>query len=803
MRGATKMNTQILSKAICRVLFAAAVATTATFAANAASRYWTGASDTIWDNTGNWEGGNSPGNDEVYFQNNKFDSKFTGESGSVITFTNSFSVWRTRLRGAGSEQAPLVLRAADSESGLDFGTSVGIIVADSSGSGYLRIESGTYPISVGIRIGETYQGGLTVTGGAVLKAKNGNMDIQNGKVVLDDGTIEISKTDKYVSLGNQANGCELHLENGGLLTTSLIWDGDKGKTSTVLFNGGTLKANGVFSTSWPAIIADKENITVNVGANGGTIDASGFNIQVARPIAAADGANDGGMTFKGGGSVSLKYANTYTGVTTVEVGTTLVVPEAIAGEKLAFTIPEAGREKGVYEVVRISGSSVFADSVLTDATKPVDASAQFWLNSAKTSIICVYGYAPGEVAYIGGSGGSLSVADNWTTGVVPTRGEVMFDFAAATTLIVGDTFRADTITISDASAVVTIGAGDLHLSGSLTNANKLAIASGATLTVDGDLVAFNGQGTFLYSNEGTVTVEGNAVCSTAGTATTTKQYEVVTENTQPIQAAGLLYNIVQSGRIFWRLESNSTGAGAWVVGENGLKFINPEDRSSTRFYAQDNPVTLYSSADWKLANTGKSSTSNGDLQVYGNSSLTIDTTDYTDKTTPRIVTLEGRIKADGNVTIAGSGTVVVATSANPSGLTDTTVASGKTIAVTNTATLKVNAGKKILGEGTISLGAGTTLALDSGALGTVGDEGFTPCIPGLALPAEGTATLRIDGNRLKSGDHEIANVASDTTANVALDSDSVALDGRKGTLRVEDSKLILNIQPGGLAVIIR
>ena len=111
-----------------------------------------------------------------------------------------------------------------------------------NGSGYLRIEFGTYPISSGIRIGEnaTYHGEITVTGGAVLKAKDGN----------------------------------------------------KGKTSTVLFNGGTLKANGVFSTSWPAIIADKAKITVNVGANGGTIDSSGFNIQVARPIA-ADGDNDG------------------------------------------------------------------------------------------------------------------------------------------------------------------------------------------------------------------------------------------------------------------------------------------------------------------------------------------------------------------------------------------------------------------------------------------------------------------------------------------------------------------------------
>ncbi len=1249
----------------------------ATGGAWAATRYWTGAGDTIWNNTANWEGGNYPGTDEVYFQNNKFDPKFTGENGSVITFSGSFSVWRTRLRGAGTEQAPLVLRATDPDFGLDFGSSVGIIVADSNGSGYLRIESGRYPISAGIRIGEnaTYQGGLTVTGGAVLQAKNGNMDIQNGKVVLDNGTIEISKTGKYVSLGNVAEGCELYLENGGVLTTSLIYDGNKGKTSTVLFNGGTLKANGVYGTSWPAIIADKANITVNVGANGGTIDASGFNIQVARPIG-PEGANDGGMTFKGGGSVSLKYANTYTGatkvelgtkiiattadakasvlgnlvvtgvaadgdyyvfeysgltdedvagatithsgaagttitrdgnlikvhyvapavdlgwnggdaawatanawtnatgtaktwtdgnyavfddastvtlganatavaatfnadttvavgggtltvptvtvasgvsatiaaptagalektgagtltlgssrtdattltegtlvanapigtlvfgtdhpvtfdycgqtlstipasavgggdvtlkngtfgssinvnmnsgslrvegdstvvncsefnvgpsdgsssasyvqiggmfnagwhfrdrcgdfimtnvtitasknyevgsspaatrgrmilsggsasivgnfnvfngeleimnetvevagsvnmgsdgnsglitlqsggtlttkviqkygtpasatvlfdggtlkanaenanglvrneailsiqtsanggtidaagyavtvhreienksgesgamtykgggkvtltaqptytgVTTVEVGTTLVVPEAIAGEKLAFTIPD-GLAKGVYEVVRVSGSSVFADNVLNGAALPQDENAQFRLNADRTAIVCVYGYEQGEIAYIGGSGGDLSNPDNWTTGVVPTSGEVTFDFAAATTLFVGDTFRADTITIPTSSAVVTIGAGDLHLSGSLTNANRLAIAQDASLTVDGDLVVGNGQGTFLYSNEGTVTVGGNAVCKSG---TTAKQYDVITANTEPIKVGGFLLDRTD-GRVYFRLESNSadgTTPGKWVVGGNGFKFLNPFGEKQTRFYIQHNQVTLYSSADWTLQNTGLNGTTWGDLQLTADSdtSLTIDTSDYSDSTVKRTVTLEGRILAAADVTIAGCGTVIVATTGSHASLSEdnanTYIASGTTLAVTDTATLKIAAGKKIAGEGTISLASGTTLAVESSG-NTIALSNFI--VPGLALPETGTATLRIDGTRLKGGEHVILeNAPAGAAEHLVLDMNSPALDSRRASLSVVNGKLVLNVQPSGLIMIFR
>ena len=594
------MNTQILSKAICRVLFAAAVATTATFAANAASRYWTGASDTIWDNTGNWEGGNSPGNDEVYFQNNKFDSKFTGESGSVITFTNSFSVWRTRLRGAGSEQAPLVLRAADSESGLDFGTSVGIIVADSSGSGYLRIESGTYPISAGIRIGEnaTYYGQLTVTGGAVLKATNGNMDIQNGKVVLDNGIIEISKTGKYVSLGNQADGCELHLENGGVLTTSLIWDGDKGKTSTVLFNGGTLKANGVFSTSWPAIIADKANISVKVGANGGTIDASGFNIQVARPIA-AEGANDGGMTFKGGGSVTLKYANTYTGETKIAVRTKLVVTGAELARMLAnggirVVKPEGISAKGTFKLLGKSDGDCTAEEYALiskgtgldgvtfdidedgDITVTVSHTPQTWAGAAETS-----------AAWSG---------NNWDTGVAFDDGnDAVFATDGAIAEVDGD-FSAYTLTFND-NAVLT-GTGTLTVP-------TITVAEGKTASIAGSLagpIEKTGAGTLTlgYSRADTTTTltEGTLVANAPiGTLVFGTDYPVTfdycgqTLSTIPASAVGGGDVTLKNGTFGSSINVNMNSGSLRVEGDSTVVNCNefnvgPSDGSSSASYVQ-------------------------------------------------------------------------------------------------------------------------------------------------------------------------------------------------------------------------
>ena len=151
------------------------------------------------------------------------------------------------------------------------------------------------------------------------------------------------------------------------------------------------------------------------------------------------------------------------------------------------------------------------------------------------------------------------------------------------------------------------------------------------------------------------------------------------------------------------------------------------------------------------------------------------------------------------------------TTGSNSGLTEeeqnTYIASGKTLAVTNSATLQVNAGKKILGEGTISLVAGTTLALAS-----TSSTFATPDIVPVTLPADGTATINIDGDRLRSGEHVLCTLAS-VPENLAnhVTVTGTALGGRKYEVKAVEvtenettiTQLVLNIYPAGLMMIIR
>ena len=419
--------------------------------------------------------------------------------------------------------------------------------------------------------------------------------------------------------------------------------------------------------------------------------------------------------------------------------------------------------------------------------------------------------------WTGAKDNNLSDAANWSDNVVPTSGNPTIYCPVATTLTVGDTFAPATITIPVESSVVTIGEGDLHLSGSLTNAMKLAVGSGASLIVDGDLVLCKSSGTALYSNEGTVMVKGDVDFKLVDDAHTTYyQYEVVTDATMPIMARGLAYNGAGSKYLTVYLGKNtdSTHAGQWVIGSNGLHYKSMRNIWHTGFMMGQGVTTLYSSSDWSLASSDGSG-STRDLGNYydagstviENSSLVLDTNNYTNNAVAHTITLNGRLissaTTDPAVTIKGAGTVVVNTSEGigRDGYQKTSI--GTMLAVTNTATLKINAGKSIVGNGKVSLAAGTTLALDSSALGAIGDVEFVPCIPGLALPTTGAATIRIDGKRLSSGDHVVATVVSGTAANVAPDLSGTALDGRKASFRIDNGSLVLNIEPNATVIIVR
>ena len=588
----------------------------------------------------------------------------------------------------------------------------------------------------------------------------------------------------------------VNIANGGILTVPYIYLRNANASATVALDGGTIRA----AKDNERLIRSHNNLHVTVGANGGTIDAAGYNVTIEEDLDNASGET-GAMTVKGGGTVTLSGAINYTGGTTVEAGTVVVVPD-VAKRTALGAITVTGLENTICEVVRLSGEGTFSASDLPANTETVT----FSVSPDGKSIFAVNGLE--SPFWIGGSG-DLGTASNWSGGVVPTENPTI-KWSSPITLTNSGDFAPNTLTIPDDSAVVTLlGALTVNC---LTNASRLAVASTGSLTVTGDLVATvesnGGSRTFLHSNEGTVTVGGKAIGYTnVGGFPDVFEYAAVTENTRPIQARGIAYQCDGSGQLEMKLQSDGNTAGSWVVGADGFSFPSSRNANYTTFFAESAAVTLYSADNWTLANSKKYNTTRGDLFVSNasGSSLVIDTSDYVTPETRRTVTLKGRIVAYNPVTIKGCGTVVVDTTGSsthdtvPEDFRHTCLTNSATLYVTDTATLQVNAGKKITGNGTISLAAGTTLALAS-----TGREFATPEILPVTLPTgEGEqATVRIDGDKLRGGvDHVLFGTVPTGWAD-HLKLEGSALDGRRATLKEEGGRLLFNIEPRGFLLMV-
>ena len=159
---------------------------------------------------------------------------------------------------------------------------------------------------------------------------------------------------------------------------------------------------------------------------------------------------------------------------------------------------------------------------------------------------------------------------------------------------------------------------------------------------------------------------------------------------------------------------------------------------------------------------------------------------------PRTITMAARIKTardTSSITVAGHGTNVV-TSASPDMI--------GTYDVTDAATVKFTAGAGFANDTSrISLDDGTTLEYSN-----VGNTLALPC-KALVLPSTGTATLRINGDRLKGGDHILVEgVSAGATSLLNVELADAVKDGRRYEVVEKNGNLVLTVN-SGLKVIIK
>ena len=606
-------------------------------------------------------------------------------------------------------------------------------------------------------------GGLFATGNDIVVGARAaaTLTVDDGCVIVPNDVLFCQYADCKVN-----ENCFVNLNAGGLLTARSITY-DKGlAAATFTFNGGTLKANQDYT-----LIANKPKMSV-ITDTCGTIDAGGHAVMIAKTI-----SGEGGMAYQGGGKVTYSVQPAYTGVTTVEVGTTLVVPAAIAGDNLAFTVPGEIAD-GVYTVVSISGDSQFADDVLSGKA------AGFVLSGDKKKICYVKNMDTTKPIYIG-TDGNLSAAGNWFDGTVPTggNGDAQIFCASASTLTVGDTFAPAKVIIPDGSALVTIGSGTLCV-GEVVNRQLLVVGSGATVVIGDQLTLAKGE-SLCDQNNGTLVVSNLLLKAESGD-------RFVTEH-QAASSSGIFkFDAVTNSMTdnwFYLADKSSAATYEFYIGAGGLNF---KDASGSASYCLGHNRTGISTtirpwySDFTIADKGA-----GDYSLVLLKDVTFCTHD--ENGVGRTITIDAKTRArySPKITVSGSGTLRV----NNGNVN----LEQPTVTVTGTATLAFGAGAS-LGTGAITLGAETKLVL------TATSREFSPIANTLNLPTgeNEVATIRIDGTHLKSGDHEIATVGNAaTTDNVTLDMTSAALAGRRASLKVDEGKLLLNIKSAGTIFIVR
>ncbi len=433
----------------------------ATQTVQAADCYWAGGTSSDWATSANWTTtAQKPTNDGAYFRSDKFHNNFkSGSRAYLVTFSAAeTNNWRTYFNNCGSASAPIVLRGTSAANGLtsgDYDTkrtdgkqdtyNEGIYIGTnltggnggttdskaSTGNAYVRFEQGTFATrntySYFFLGNNSYDGNMTVAG-ATINASS-DFKIFSGSLTIESGTVNVTSWTRFE---NTSRAKAINLDGGTLHTYRINKQGGTG-AATVNFNGGTLR----IKTDYNSVI--DSGITVNVKANGGTIDVNGTTTAAIPASFSEDSSSPGGgMKFCGGGTLTLGGTIGWKGGTTIEAGTTLKVSSAAqkdallgSGVNTLKVIPPT--TAGEYALITITGSDEFTESdLLKVAVVPGSAgAATFSISNDRKSLMLSAAYTGGEI--------------NQSTPTLVFPGATLADLATHTlrARMQGDNFDAD------------------------------------------------------------------------------------------------------------------------------------------------------------------------------------------------------------------------------------------------------------------------------------------------------------------------------------------------------------------------
>ena len=252
-------------------------------------------------------------------------------SGAVMNIAGTYNVPNGNNNAYFQVQGGGVLNFSGNATLTNAATGAGIRIGEAS-AGTMNMTAGT--LTANLNFGSNFVVGRTAGGNGTLNVSGGTLTVNStgtgtgvttlllGNTVGNSGVVTVSGTGNLVvtstaSLQMGPGTSTINLNTGGTFT--LGGGATASGTSTINFDGGILKA-GLSSTTFlpPPLTA------ANILANGAIIDTNGNDVGIVNVLLHDSGLGaspDGGLTKQGAGTLTLTAASTYTGTTTISVGT--------------------------------------------------------------------------------------------------------------------------------------------------------------------------------------------------------------------------------------------------------------------------------------------------------------------------------------------------------------------------------------------------------------------------------------------------------------------------------------------------